>query len=105
MSLTGDLVTAAQAHAAGLVSEVLPPAELLPRATEIASSIASNNARAVGALLASYREVESELVAGGYAVEGRTARAWGESDLDLAESGRSRAVLMERARRQTSEDS
>ncbi|HZZ47394.1 MAG TPA: enoyl-CoA hydratase [Pseudonocardia sp.] len=102
MSLTGDLLTAAQAHEAGLVTEVLPHAQLLARATEIASSIANNNARAVRALLSSYRAVESEFVAGGYDVEGRTARVWGESDLDLAESGRRRAALMERARSQTS---
>jgi enoyl-CoA hydratase len=105
MSLTGDLLTPGQAHEAGLVTEVLPQADLLPRAVEIATSIADNNARAVRALLASYRDVEAELVTGGYAVENRTARAWGDSDLDLAESGRRRAALMERARRQTSEDS
>ena len=100
MSFTGDFLPAAQALTAGLVSEVVPHADLLGRAREIAAAIAGNDARAVQALLASYRQVEAEVVAGGYAVEEHTARAWSQSGLDLAETGRRRAAVTERGRSQ-----
>lgn len=41
MLLTGEAVTAAQADAMGLVSEVVPDEQVLPRALEIAAAIAS----------------------------------------------------------------
>ncbi|AXC15360.1 Enoyl-CoA hydratase [Acidisarcina polymorpha] len=40
--LTGESVTAAEAYRLGLVDEVLPPGELLPRAEQLALSIAAN---------------------------------------------------------------
>jgi enoyl-CoA hydratase len=100
MSFTGDFLPADQALTAGLVSEVVPHADLLGRAREIAAAIAGNDARAVQALLASYRQVEAEVVAGGFAVEEQTARAWSRSGLDLAETGRRRAAVTERGRSQ-----
>ena len=100
MSFTGDFLPADQALTAGLVSEVVPHAGLLGRAREIAAAIAGNDARAVQALLASYRQVEAEVVAGGFAVEEQTARAWSRSGLDLAETGRRRAAVTERGRSQ-----
>ena len=96
MSFTGDFLTAGQALAAGLVSEVVPHADLPGRAREIAGAIAGNDARAVAALLVSYRQVEAEAVAGGFAAEEQAARAWRRSGLDLAETGRRRAALTER---------
>ena len=69
MSFTGDFLLAAQALTAGLVSEVVRHENLLGRAREIAGAIAGNDARAVRALLASYRQVEAEVVAGGFAAE------------------------------------
>ena len=41
MTMTGDAIDSARALAWGLVSEVLEPADLLPRALEIAATIAS----------------------------------------------------------------
>jgi enoyl-CoA hydratase len=102
MSFTGDFLSAAQALTAGLVSEVVPHAALLGRAQEIARTIAGNDARAVRALLASYRQVEAEVVAGGYDAEGRASKAWKSSGLDLAETGRRRAAITERGRAQAS---
>jgi enoyl-CoA hydratase len=102
MSFTGDFLTAAQALTAGLVSEVVPHAALLGRAHEIAGAIAGNDDRAVRALLASYRQVEAELVAGGYDAEEQASQAWRSSGLDLAETGRRRAAVTERGRAQTS---
>jgi enoyl-CoA hydratase len=101
MSLTGDFLTADQALAAGLVSEVVPHDSLVERARTIAHTIAGNNRRAVRALLASYRQVEAAAVAGGFEVEDRTARAWNESDLDLAESSARRSSVVRRGRDQT----
>jgi enoyl-CoA hydratase len=102
---TGDFLPAADALAAGLVSEVLPHEDLPGRAREIAAAIAGNDARAVQTLLASYPQTEAEVVAGGYAVEERTARAWSQSGLDLAETGRRRAAVTERGRSQTGQRS
>ena len=100
MSFTGDFLGADQALTAGLVSEVVPHADLLSRAHQIAGAIAGNDARAVRALLASYRRVEAEAVAGGFAAEEQAARAWGRSGLDLEETGRRRAAVTERGRSQ-----
>ncbi len=100
MSFTGDFLTAGQALTAGLVSEVVPHADLPGRASEIARDIAGNDARAVAALLASYRQVEAEAVAGGFAAEEHAAQAWRRSGLDLAETGRRRAAVTERGRSQ-----
>jgi len=100
MSFTGDFLSADQALTAGLVSEVVPHADLLSRAHQIAGAIAGNDARAVRALLASYRRVEAEAVAGGFAAEEQAARAWGRSGLDLEETGRRRAAVTERGRSQ-----
>jgi len=45
--LTGEIIPAAEAHRLGLVDEVLPPAELLPRAEQLALAIAANAPLAV----------------------------------------------------------
>ncbi len=47
MSLTGDMLDAAQALEAGLVSRVLPPEELVPAAQALAARIAANPRAAV----------------------------------------------------------
>jgi enoyl-CoA hydratase len=98
MSFTGDFLTAAEALAAGLVSEVVPHDGLIGRAHEIAG----NDDRAVRALLASYRQVEAGLVGDGYDAEGQASAAWRHSGLDLAETSRRRAAITERGRAQAS---
>jgi enoyl-CoA hydratase len=100
MSFTGDFLPAAQALTAGLVSEVVRHDNLLGRAREIAGAIAGNDSPAVRALLASYRQVEAEVVAGGFAAEEQAARAWGRSGLDLEETGRRRGAVTERGHSQ-----
>jgi enoyl-CoA hydratase len=100
MSLTGDFLTAAQALTAGLVSEVVPHEELLPRVHAVAAAIAGNNQSAVRALLASYRRVEAEVVAGGYEAEEAAAGAWNAAHLDLTASARARRSVIDRGRRQ-----
>jgi enoyl-CoA hydratase len=100
MSFTGDFLTASQALAAGLVSEVVPHERLISRAREIAAAIAGNDERAVRALLASYRQVEAGLVGDGYDAEELASSAWRNSGLDLAETSRRRAAITERGRAQ-----
>jgi enoyl-CoA hydratase/carnithine racemase len=45
--LTGEMITAQEAHRIGLVNEVLPAAELVPRAEAIAAKIIANAPLAV----------------------------------------------------------
>lgn len=45
MAFTGDALSAAEALACGLVSRVVPPAELLPEANRLAARIAANPGR------------------------------------------------------------
>jgi len=45
--LTGDMISAAEAYRIGLVNEVVPAAELIPRAEAIAEKIIANAPRAV----------------------------------------------------------
>src|SRR6201999_3796830 len=47
MALTGDLINAAEALEIGLVSKVVPDAELIPEARRIAARIAANPVHAV----------------------------------------------------------
>lgn len=90
MILTGDRIDAAEAHRVGLVSEVVPPDALLPRALEIAERITANGPLAVQSLktlstrtadLPLSRSVELEQLLWGILrdthdrVEGRTAFA------------------------------
>ena len=56
--LTGRHVSAAEARAIGLVSELVPPGRALARAKEIAATIAANAPLAVQAVLRSLRETE-----------------------------------------------
>jgi len=54
--LTGDLITAAEAHAYGLVNHVVDDAEVMPKAKEIARKIAENGPVAVRNIRQSVRE-------------------------------------------------
>src|SRR6476469_10372119 len=47
MVLTGEMITAQEAHRIGLVNEVLPAAELIPRAEAIAAKVIANAPLAV----------------------------------------------------------
>ena len=58
MVLTGEMITAQEAHRIGLVNEVIAPAELIPRAEAMAQKIIANGPLAVQAVLRSLRETE-----------------------------------------------
>ncbi|SNT23812.1 enoyl-CoA hydratase [Granulicella rosea] len=55
MMLTGEMITAAEALRLGLVDEVLPAAELLPRAQTLAAAIAAQAPLAVAACIEAVR--------------------------------------------------
>lgn len=76
MSFTGDFLSAAQAYDAGLVTEVVPHEQLLPRARELAATIAANNRPAVAAYLESYRRIEAEAAGEGLRLEAATSSEW-----------------------------
>jgi enoyl-CoA hydratase len=76
MSLTGDYLSADDALRAGLVTEVVPHADLLPTARRVATSIVGNNQKAVRALLASYHRIDDAQTGEGLWIEATSARQW-----------------------------
>ena len=76
MSLTGDYLSAEDALRAGLVTEVVPHADLLPTARRVATSIVGNNQKAVRALLASYHRIDDAQTGEGLWIEATSARQW-----------------------------
>jgi E-phenylitaconyl-CoA hydratase len=74
MLLTGDRIDAAEAHRIGLVSDVVPAAELVGRALTLAHRIAANGPLAVRALTALARRTEEMPLSQAIAVEQLT---WG----------------------------
>jgi enoyl-CoA hydratase len=76
MSLTGDYLSAEDALRAGLVTEVVPHADLLPAARRVATSIVGNNQKAVRALLASYHRIDDAQTGEGLWIEATSARQW-----------------------------
>jgi enoyl-CoA hydratase len=67
--LTGRHVPAAEAKAIGLIGEVVPDGQALPRAREVADMIAGNGPLSVQAVLRSLRETEGMTEAEGLARE------------------------------------
>ncbi|MGV9861023.1 enoyl-CoA hydratase [Rhodococcus koreensis] len=80
MSLSGNFVNAQTALVRGLVTEVVPHAELMSTARELALDIASNNQNAVRTLLGSYRRAQDLVVAPQIDVEAETGEAWLSSE-------------------------
>ena len=76
MSLTGDYLSAAEALRTGLVTQVVPHAELMPTARQVAAAIVGNNQRAVRALLASYHRIDEAQTNEGLWIEAASAREW-----------------------------
>ncbi|MCW0213227.1 MAG: enoyl-CoA hydratase [Pseudonocardia sp.] len=102
MSLTGDFLTAEQALRAGLVTEVVPHAELLPTARRVAETVAANDRTSVRTLLDSYHRIDDALLTPADAVEFRTSRTWSGREIEPAEVERRRQAIIERGRAQNS---
>jgi enoyl-CoA hydratase len=101
MSLTGDFITAGEALRAGLVTEVVAHADLLPTAHRIARTIAANDHDAVRTLLDSSRRIELSQLAAGYDLEGRTSRDWLARGFTPAAIEERRKAIVDRGRAQT----
>jgi enoyl-CoA hydratase len=97
MSLTGEVVDARWALRTGLVSEVVPHEELLPRATALAASIAEVEPAAAGAVKRMYTEGWRATLGGALAVEAEIAAA---APPDYAELERRRREVLARNRGQ-----
>jgi enoyl-CoA hydratase len=100
MSLTGDFLSAAEALRAGLVTEVVAHADLLPTARRVAATIAGNDRDAVRTLLGSYRRIEDEQVGDADRIEAATARDWLARAPGATDVERRRAAIVERGRTQ-----
>ena len=74
MMLTGDPIPAPRAQALGLVNEVLPGPEVLPRAMQIAERIAQNGPLAVQQLKRTVIEASGLPLEQGYRLEDETRR-------------------------------
>ena len=101
MSLTGNYVDAPTALAWGLVNEVVPHDELLPRCRALAADIVSNDQAGVRRMRQTYAEGALVTGADAWALEADVSRAWrarggGASD----EVERRRAAIIERGRSQ-----
>ncbi|ORB27994.1 enoyl-CoA hydratase [Mycolicibacterium parafortuitum] len=99
MSMTGDYLSAEDALRCGLVTQVVPHAELLDTARAIAASIVGNNQKAVRALLASYHDIDDAQNGGALWQEAAAAREWMKSTSgeDIAAS---RSSVIDRGRTQ-----
>src|SRR3954471_8222810 len=100
MSLTGNFLTADEALHFGLVNHVVAHDQLVTTATAIARDIASNDAAAVQALLASYKRIAATTVGDGLAIEAEVAREWQGRTFDPGEVERRRQGILERGRAQ-----
>ena len=84
MSLTGNFVDAATACAWGLVNEVVPHDELLPRALELAGAVAESDPATVAELRAMYRTLAHRGDADAYRDEARWSGRWMRERFDPA---------------------
>jgi enoyl-CoA hydratase/carnithine racemase len=84
MSLTAEPIDAARAAAIGLVNEVVAHDDLLPRALEIASAIATSDPAMTRALKAVYVDAARGTAAEGLAIERERSSAWNIDLGDLA---------------------
>jgi len=100
MSVTGNYVDAPTALAWGLVNEVVPHDELLPRCRALGADIVSNDQGGVREILGTYALVTSTTVAEGWQIEGRRAAAWPGNRWDPEEIARRRQAVVDRGRSQ-----
>ncbi len=100
LSLTGNFLTAAEAHRLGLVNHVVPHDELLPFARRLAADMAGNDQDSVRRLLLHYRRMANAATLDeAHLLEGMMAETWRPGTSLVA--GR-RADVTARGRSQTS---
>jgi enoyl-CoA hydratase len=101
MSFTGDFVGAAQALEWGLVNEVVPHEELLPRARAVAATVASIPAENVQEVRRMYAEIGELRGQDAYRRESKWSRDFMSQRFDQARLAREREAIIERGRAQT----
>lgn len=79
MSMTGEYLSAMEALRCGLVTQVVPHAEMLDTARRAAASIVGSNQKAVRALLASYHQIDEAQNSAALWQEAAAAREWMEN--------------------------
>jgi enoyl-CoA hydratase len=100
LSTTGNFLDAATALDWGLVNEVVPHDELLPRCQQLGRDIASVDRRAVRQMLSTYDEGALRDGAGAWALEAEVAGRWQGQGLDPAAIEKSRQAVVARGRTQ-----
>jgi enoyl-CoA hydratase len=96
MSLTGNFVDATTAVAWGLVNEVVPHADLLPRALRLAEDVAEPDRPTVAELRAMYRTLAHRGDDAAYREEASWSRRWMREHFDPAALGARRDAIIER---------
>lgn len=102
LSITGNFLDAETARDWGLVNEVVPHEELLPRCRALAADIVSNDQAGVRRILRTYAENERLTGADAWRNETRVSDAWfAELATRPGEVEARRQAVMERGRQQT----
>jgi enoyl-CoA hydratase len=101
MSLTGNFLSAADAHRLGFVAQVVPHEELPAVARAVASDVASNDQAAVRAMLRAYRETARATGAQALDDEQQRAQEWQGRGFDADHFARRLAAVAERGRAQS----
>jgi enoyl-CoA hydratase len=102
MSATGNFIDARTALNWGLVNHVVPHAEVVAVSLGLAADAAANDAGAVQALLATYREQVIGAAPAG--IEARARARWHAAGIDRTEVARRRDAVIERGRSQAGTD-
>ena len=96
MSLTGNFVDADTACAWGLVNEVVPHADLLPRAMALAAAIAESDPATVAEIRAMYESLAHRGDEESYRDEARWSRRWMQERFDATAFEARRDGIIER---------
>jgi enoyl-CoA hydratase len=100
MSFTGNYVTAEVALQWGLVNRVVPHAELLSVATQLARDVCSNDREAMAALLTLYDDNAADQTATGQQREWHLAREWRDRSYRPERVAAREGAIRERGRSQ-----
>lgn len=98
MSFTGNFLSAAEAHALGLVNHVVAHDDLIPFTRRIALDIVGNDQAGVRQIRSTYAEITHDAEA--WAIEGRDSRAWMAARFDPRHVADRRADIIDRGRTQ-----
>ncbi len=102
LSATGNFLSAAEAHAWGLVNHVVPHEQLLPAARQLALAAVHNDQRAVRRMLRTYDEIAGSVYDPAWAIEDGVNRSWWAATFDPATVAQRRDAIAARGRDQAS---